>query len=263
MEVLRRRAKEKGATLVELPDDKVDEWGGVEDAKLQGSFQKYNMALAVAAAREHLAQLGHAFEGPFAGDDYRLEDMPIEFKEGLKVATLRGRCEVILDKEGVEWYLDGAHTDDSLYAVAQWFASKTPAEDTAVRVLIFNQQERDSSALLSTLLQAGAKSRQSEEGDRKLYDCVILCRNEIEEPEAGEPRRDLTVQEKNLAVVKDWEMLIHEKTSFDHGVFPAVRPAVKMARQYRGEEGKRCKVLVTGSFHLVGAVIKCIEHVEC
>ncbi len=49
--VLRERAVEKEAAgLVEISTENVEQWEGVPGARLGGAFQKYNMALAVAAA---------------------------------------------------------------------------------------------------------------------------------------------------------------------------------------------------------------------
>ncbi|PTB68247.1 Mur ligase, partial [Trichoderma citrinoviride] len=99
MEVLRKRAAEKGAVLVEVDEEEVERWGGVE-GRLKGDFQKRNQALAVLAVREHLGLMG-------GGDKQPLEDIPREMVEGLRAARLRGRCEVVDDGEA-EWLLDGA-----------------------------------------------------------------------------------------------------------------------------------------------------------
>ncbi|KAH8905870.1 FolC bifunctional protein [Coniochaeta sp. PMI_546] len=258
MKVLRERAVEKGATLVEIPDEKVDCWEGVEDARFQGGFQKYNMALAVAAAREHLLRLGHRFEGPFAGEDYTLRDMPTEFYEGLKTASLRGRCELIRDEEtGIEWYLDGAHTDESLEAAGQWFGH-TAASDNAQRILVFNQQERDAPHLLTVLLRA---AKLATTGGDSVFDMAIFCRNEEDEPVGGETR-DLSVQEANERVLRGWDTGLKKvAVRTESAVKPALKTILETAKDNK-RAGITTKVLVTGSFHLVGAVIKNIEHVE-
>ena len=258
MAVLRERAREKGATLAEIPDSQVGAWRGVSDAALQGPFQKYNMALAVAAAREHILRLGGRFEGSFGNDDYQLDSMPAGFKDGLKAAALPGRCEVYLDKDGVEWFLDGAHTEDSLSGVGEWFASRVPAGKEARRVLLFNQQERDSESLLRTLLSSISKEAG---GIREApFDLAIFTRNEERPPSAEESGRDLTVQERSCEVARD-SGFASQTTSQD-----SVGSSLEFVRAFSKEakrDGRPCKVLVTGSFHLVGPVIRSIEHVEC
>ncbi|KAK1764769.1 FolC bifunctional protein [Phialemonium atrogriseum] len=255
MEVLRGRAAEKGAVLVEVDDAEVEAWGGVADAALQGPFQKYNMALAVAAAREHILRLGGRFDGEFAKDDYPLRSMPPEFEAGLREATLRGRCEVYVDGDGVEWFLDGAHTEDSLAGIGQWFASRAAGPDVR-RVLLFNQQDRDPAALLPALLA----SSKAGIGSARAFEYAVFTRNEEKMPAAGEPSRDLAVQTKACEVMRNFDPETRCVTQ------AAVEPSMELVRGFAREakeEGKHCKVLVTGSFHLLGAVIKSIEHVEC
>jgi folylpolyglutamate synthase len=258
MEVLRRRAKEKGALLTELPDKEVLEWEGVVDARLKGNFQKFNMALAVAAAREHLMKLGHKFEGPFAEGDYHLRSIPVEFSDGLRNASLRGRCEVIRDEEnGIEWYLDGAHTDESLQAAGEWFSSAANDTPKAMSVLLFNQQERDSQHLLKVLLQTVTSSSDSGSGPFQL---AIFCRNEEDEPAEGEVR-DMSVQEANEKVLHGLDPSKTYPSATKNAVKPALETIAGHAERWKNE-GFTTKVLVTGSFHLVGAVIKNIQPVE-
>ncbi|KAK4135856.1 Mur ligase, partial [Trichocladium antarcticum] len=249
MEVLRARAREKGAMLVEVADEDVEAWGGVEGARLQGPFQKYNMALAVHAAREHLLRTGVPLEGRFGTDNWSLGDIPPQFVQGLKKAALRGRCEVLEDTDGIEWHLDGAHTDGSLAGVGQWFARKTSSEN-ALRILVFNQQERDVAGLLRALL-AGA---QGEAGTKPVFTHAIFTRNE-EQRLDGEDR-DLSAQTKAQETMRAFDM------ATSTAVLDAVHPTVEHVRKLAAEakhDGKSCKVLVTGSFHLVGAVLKTIS----
>ena len=250
MEVLRARAREKGATLVEVPDEEVELWGGVDGARLQGPFQKYNMALAVYAAREHLLRTGVKLEGRFGSDGWSLNDIPPEFAKGLRQAALRGRCEVLTDRDGIEWHVDGAHTDDSLAGVGGWFADRTVGED-GVRVLVFNQQERDPAPLLRALL-AGAQR------GRPAFTHAIFKRNEELRPAAGE-ERDLSSQDRAK------ETMQAADSATEASVADAVQPAVALVRHIAAQarrDRRPCKVLVTGSFHLVGAVLKVIGPVD-
>ncbi len=247
MEVLRARAREKGATLVEVPDEEVERWGGVDGARLQGPFQKYNMALAVYAAREHLLRTGVKLEGRFGTDGWSLSDIPLEFVKGLREAALRGRCEVLTDRDGIEWHVDGAHTDDSLAGVGGWFADRAAGED-GVRVLVFNQQERDPAPLLRALLTGAQRSRPA-------FTHAIFTRNE----EAADEERDLSRQ----ARAKETMQAVEAAT--ETNVSDAVQPAVALVRHIAAQarrDRKQCKVLVTGSFHLVGAVLKTIAPVD-
>ena len=76
-----------------------------------------NAALAVRLAKSFLqSRTGSLFEE---------SDLPESFKHGLATTKWPGRCQTILDptRTSVTWYLDGAHTVESLKYCMQWFVS--------------------------------------------------------------------------------------------------------------------------------------------
>ncbi|KAH6633965.1 Mur ligase [Chaetomium sp. MPI-SDFR-AT-0129] len=265
MEVLRQRARERGAELVEVGDEEVERWGGVAGARLEGPFQKYNMALAVYAAREHLVRCGVEFEGRFGTEEWELGDIPEGFVRGLRKASLRGRCEVVREEvdDGnggvvINWHVDGAHTDDSLAGVGKWFAERTKRDDgdgdgdgKTERVLVFNQQERDPGPLLKALLSGAGQG---------LFNHAIFTRNDENNPPAGSGQVDLAKQTTAQQTMNEVDTAAH--TSVQDSVQGTVEQVRRIAADAK-KNGKTCDVLVTGSFHLVGAVLRTIDHVEC
>ncbi|KAL9126211.1 MAG: hypothetical protein Q9217_004703 [Psora testacea] len=107
--ILRHRAQEKDVSLA-FVDIKPE----ISDIKFPASIYRNNASLAVALAnrvldRETLQRNSNVTE---------------EMIHGLKNARLPGRCQVL--KDGLsEWYVDGAHTKDSLAVAGQWFAEAT------------------------------------------------------------------------------------------------------------------------------------------
>ncbi|KAM5355407.1 hypothetical protein ACJ41O_002053 [Fusarium nematophilum] len=236
MEVLRERAAEGGAELVELDDALVEQWGGVT-GNLPGSFQKYNQALAVLAVREHLGM----------GSDPRESflSLPDKMIRGLRQASLRGRCEVIRKDQG-EWHLDGAHTKDSMEEVAKWFVQALGPSETAT--LVFNQQERDASELLRVLLGAIREAS----GRDDVFSHALFTRNEQEKPADGETR-DLDVQIRAAQTMGESVPGCRVET------LDNIRDTVDTATKVRGAEGSRQKVLATGSMYLVGGILRALE----
>lgn len=113
-EVLQDRAKEKSVDLNVLSVDK--RLAGVK-IRPDALFQKKNATLAIALAEAALKKLDvHVGES----DD----SLPREFADGLEKTVFRGRCEV-KEEEKVKWFVDGAHTADSLKMSAKWFADET------------------------------------------------------------------------------------------------------------------------------------------
>lgn len=254
MKVLQDRAEEKGAILTDMGDESVEKWGGVPGAALEGAFQKYNMALAVAIAREHMIRLGHTFEGDFGNNNYQLDSIPDEFREGLSTATLRGRCETIV-KDGIQWYLDGAHTADSLAEVGRWFSTKATSKAETVRILIFNQQERDSAGLLRVLLES--IQNESKFANNKVFNYAYCPRNDPPVVDIFEPPRDLTVQRRNCKVVRDF--CPYTTATPADSISTAVDMAKSIAATHINKKHARVQILVTGSFHLVGPVLQMLD----
>ncbi|KAJ2966155.1 hypothetical protein NQ176_g10283 [Zarea fungicola] len=241
MAVLRQRAADRGARLVELDEEAVDAWCGVKSA-LRGDFQRRNQALAVFAVQEHLGIQDRA-----ASTAEMLAHLTDDTVRGLQNAKLRGRCEVIRDESeqhNVEWMLDGAHTKESIQEVGKWLLQRI-SEDELV-VLVFNQQERDAPRLLAHLVETVAKQR-----GKGVFSRALFTRNE---QRATEHDGDLTVQNAGAEAMKT---LVPECQIY---VFDNIQTAVAEARKKpAGDKGTRQKVLVTGSLYLVGSVMRVIE----
>ncbi|KAI0011941.1 FolC bifunctional protein [Xylariaceae sp. FL0662B] len=248
MRVLRRRAAEKGAVLVEVDDRDVEAWGGVASG-LEGAFQKYNQALAVCAAREHLRVLEVRLDTD-AQVAANLTDLPESFVRGLRQARLRGRCET--RREGnCTWFIDGAHTAESLEEVAKWFAEKRVSLADARTVLLFNQQDRNAANLLGGLYESIERASGTAQG--AIFDLAIFTRNDLESRAPGEPERDLTVQQ---AATDAMRQLCPQTETF---VVDNVGEAVAKVRALAQSDNVKFGVLATGSLHLVGALLRTLE----
>ncbi|KAI1358989.1 FolC bifunctional protein [Xylaria arbuscula] len=286
MQVLRQRAAEKSAALVEIEDADVERWGGIKASEkgagsLEGEFQKYNQALAVSAAREHLRVLASenpsdssasSEEAPKSTPE-KLEDIPPSFTSALQYARLRGRCETREDEHApITWLIDGAHTAESLAEVARWFTSKInqhPDNSEAKEILLFNQQERDAAQLVTGLLADIKAHTPCPAGDSSgpafAFTHAIFSRNDLkprdlsnnsaEVAEAAEPERDLSVQ--NAAAEALRASSPATSTRVLDNIADAVAEARALARENKDVE--RTTVLVTGSLHLIGAVLRTLE----
>ncbi|KAF9869963.1 hypothetical protein CkaCkLH20_12572 [Colletotrichum karsti] len=243
MSVLRSRAAEAGAELVEVPDEEVASWAGAPGARLPGgAFQKRNQALAALAARHHLriVEGGERRIKP----DAALHTIPEPIISGLREATLRGRHEVITQGP-VSWHLDGAHNAESLAEVSRWMAPLI-LDSASPFVLVFNQQERDASELLLGLLdemKAGGVDLES-----KLAH-AIFTRNDKTRVENA----DLEVQQKCADALAAAYPGVKTSVCADLGEMKSAVDAVVAA------SGEETKVLVTGSMYLVGNVIGFLE----
>ncbi|KAK1254918.1 hypothetical protein MKX08_008913 [Trichoderma sp. CBMAI-0020] len=239
MKVLRERAAEKKAELVEVENEGIERWGGVSGL-LKGDFQKKNQALAVMAVREHLGMR----------EDEPLENIPEKMVEGLQEAKLRGRCEVVNDGTA-EWLLDGAHTKDSLEEVAKWSIQHHSSTDDPL-ILVFNQQERNISQLLTDFVEAAKR----EAGKQSIFQHAIFTRNEIPRPPDGE-LRDIDVQKQAAETMRNL-LPGCEVQIFDNAA-DTVAEAKRLAQAQDDSGSRKKRILVTGSLHLVGSVLQILE----
>lgn len=256
LEVLGGRAEERATVLNTVDDQVLREWEGEYNLNLEGAFQKANMALATVASRRHLQAIGHEFEEPaFQNGGSQLPStlgsMPQPFVTGLQTARLRGRCETV-SQDRIQWYLDGAHTEDSLIQVARWYANKITEEDS-IRVLIFQQQDRDSTKLLQTLLDT--LHEETKAPNRKIFHYAFCPTNEVH---SFMNKPDMSIPRKNCDVLRQFCPFT--------AALPAdsISTALDMARNVmlgskKSKDNFKVQVLVTGSFNLVGPALRLLE----
>ncbi|KAI8624107.1 FolC bifunctional protein [Xylariaceae sp. FL1651] len=284
MQVLRQRAKDKNAILIEIEDANVERWGGARvgnqvSGSLEGEFQKYNQALAVHAAQEHLhilagESLDHSGARPATGSS--LEDIPPSFATALQYARLRGRCETREDEQApITWLIDGAHTAESLTEVARWFTGKAKANTQstykAKTILLFNQQDRDAAKLVRGLLgdiDADVSSLGNQEKGL-MFTHAIFTRNDLlprvtssSRDEEAEPERDLSVQQSAAEALRVTSP--STRISVLDNVADAVAEIRDLANDSRNDgngspQEEKTTVLATGSLHLVGALLRTLE----
>ncbi|KAA6410105.1 MAG: folylpolyglutamate synthase [Lasallia pustulata] len=171
MEVLQQRAANIGVQLHVVP---IHPELHTIKLGLAADFQKTNASLAIQIAAAHLRALGHKA--------LTTDPLPLEFKRGLEQVHWPGRCETRREK-GIAWHLDGGHTLESIRLAATWFASQipplppspSPAANPAQRkrVLLFNQQTRDASALALALHATLAAAL----ADEQPFSHAVFCSN--------------------------------------------------------------------------------------
>ncbi|KAK0115737.1 Folylpolyglutamate synthetase [Cadophora gregata f. sp. sojae] len=251
LEVVEKRATEKGVKSFSVVD---------LDSRLEGVrirpdalFQKSNASLAIALTESLLKTLDPDFKPD-------LTVLPSAFIDGLEQVVCRGRCETKVDGD-ITWYLDGAHTADSIIVATKWFSDEC-VQRPRPRILIFNQQgHRESLGLLTGLYDA-IKSHNT-----VTFDHVIFCPTV---PPAQALKKDhvnlsadssavagLTMQ-KTFA--EKWKELDTSSLSTIH-VLRSVEEAFTCVRDLSQEKGE-VHVFITGSVHLIGRALGILESAE-
>ena len=241
MVVLKERAAAKDAVLNVVTRRKEIENAEIK-LGLEGDFQKDNASLAIAVTEAHLEKIGlggHLNPGKLAD----------EFVRGLEEVKWEGRCEV--RKEGnIEWYVDGAHTIDSIEAAARWFAEKLSGVPKGGAMLIFNQQTRDAPALVRSL----HFKLQQTTGARHIFSNAAFCTNTPyrQDLQSTADIAELTVQK---ATADAWSEL---EPDTDIRILATIEDAVNNAREV-AKDSNIFRVLVVGSLHLVGGFLRVLN----
>ncbi|KAL2808613.1 Mur ligase [Aspergillus granulosus] len=260
--VLRERAAEKGTELEVVSGHPDLAIGGDVKLGLAGDFQYGNAALAIATAGEFLNRIGVQNVAP----DFMQQQLLPEFRKGLEEARLEGRCQTRHENQ-VSWYIDGGHTLESIKLAGQWFVSQVKAnsslEDSAEkkhRVLIFNQQTRDSHALAQALFDTLKTALNSDTP----FSHVIFCTN-VTYKQAGY-RPDLVSINTDGAAVEKLQVqngLAEKWRGIDRSaevkVYGTIEEAVDFTRELAAQEKGPIMAFVTGSLHLVGGFLDVIE----
>ncbi|KAL0383064.1 UNVERIFIED_CONTAM: Folylpolyglutamate synthase [Sesamum calycinum] len=256
---------------------------------LEGEHQYMNAGLAIALCSTWLQRTGHV------GINYlnQTTSLPDEFIKGLATASLQGRAQIVPDQfiesespGDLVFYLDGAHSPESMDVCANWFCLATKEDSpynqcsdskglqksgqngslkkNVTQILLFNcMSVRDPQLLLPRLVNACAShggSVASPAADaqvdlswqmtlQKLWESLIL----------GEKGRDAKNAELTSEVVSDdTDKGAH---SFENStVFTSLPLTINWLRDsVQKNQSVRFQVLVTGSLHLVGDVLRLIK----
>ncbi|AQZ15033.1 MET7 (YOR241W) [Zygosaccharomyces parabailii] len=241
LKVLEERARERGTELKEVPVYKA-----ISEVELgiEGEFQRTNASLAVALATQALASMYFLPSPVSTEDDARI---PVRVLQGLEKTRWDGRCQV-LERGHTTWFIDGAHTKESIEAASDWFAKRVKSSDKK-KVLLFNQQSRDANALLSNLYD--------KTHPYVTFDCVIFTTNVTWK--TGDYSADLVSMNTSKEQVDNLEVQnslaqkwvqIDGKRCETH-VTASIEEACGIIENFQ----EPLDVFVTGSLHLVGGLL--------
>ncbi|CAN1251016.1 Folylpolyglutamate synthase [Linum perenne] len=270
---------------------------------LEGEHQYVNAGLAIALSFNWLKRTGHL---ELASQEHT-GSLPEQFIKGLTTASFQGRAQIVRDEyvncenDGdLIFYLDGAHSPESMDICARWFSGvvnggkqldKVPQVSSSthqlkkniMQVLLFNcMTVRDPHLLLPPLYQTCASQGVYFKKALFVPNMSVYHKVGSHAVPSTDAKVDLSWQSalqrvwanatKNKNGVLNYFVGREAKVSEDDSgatmgssekksaVFSSLPLAIKWLRDsVRQNQSVRLQVLVTGSLHLVGDVLKLIR----
>lgn len=239
--VLQERAAERQTVLKTIPI--FDELKKIR-LGIAGDFQITNASLAVTLASQSLTAMG-VLEKPVALESKA--EIPRSFLDGLIDTQWEGRCQT-LERGNSTWFIDGAHTKDSIEAASAWF-KQVALKSKNKKVLLFNQQSRDAEALINNLHQVLYPEMQF---DEVIFTTNVTWRSgsysaDLVSMNTSKDQVEKLVVQKALA--EHWDKLVQQRGNVH--VTTDIETSYELIRKLVGP----VDIFVTGSLHLVGGLL--------
>ncbi|KAL7253236.1 hypothetical protein ACSBR1_007715 [Camellia fascicularis] len=281
---------------------------------LSGEHQYLNAGLAIALCSTWLQRTGHIKVNYLD----QTSSLPEQFIKGLTTATLQGRAQIVPDRlidiespGDLVFYMDGAHSPESMEVCAKWFCLAIKEENKQQN--LSNHRHDNSSADHKLVDSSGCKIPMKNSTQILLFNCMSVRDPQLLLPRlintcanhgvhfkkalfvpnisvynkvwsSASPPTDLEVDLSwQLTLQKVWENLIKSekggdaknadlvcegeddkercvRTSENSTVFPSLPLAIKWLRDtVQQHKSVRFQVLVTGSIHLMGDVLRIVK----
>ncbi|XP_031625773.1 folylpolyglutamate synthase, mitochondrial [Contarinia nasturtii] len=245
--VLLERAHEKNANLRFIPDFMEYKYhdANVFNDIATNPTKLRNASLAIQLSYDWIRKNPHKLTNKSICEHVDSSDnltLPVEVMEALVNCYWPGRCQTLIYRN-LTLYIDGAHTIDSLQLCVDWFNDKTNSRPEK-KLLLFNVT-----------------------GDRNVSDMLDIINSKIQFEQAlFTPNiSSLQTQDKdNLYTFAQpnhskrnaeyWSSLKPQNKSKD---FSCLADVFKYLQKHFGHE--ETSILVTGSLHLVGEVLRTIK----
>ncbi|KAK7305793.1 hypothetical protein VNO77_43705 [Canavalia gladiata] len=255
---------------------------------LEGEHQYINAGLAVALCSTWLKMNGHLEDSHLKQIQHTL---PEQFIKGLTTASLQGRAQIVLDQfidkeksNELVFFLDGAHSPESMEACARWFSNQVvkmhqgeTVQKKSTQILLFNcMSVRDPQLLLPHLMRTCADhgvyfkkalfvpglSVYHKVGSHALtpIDSNVDLSWQFTLQRVWENLMQGNKGKYTDAALEELNMEMSASNCEHSAVFSSLPLVIKWLRDMvQQNQSTHIQVLVTGSLHLVGDVLKLVK----
>lgn len=232
---------------------------------IRGSIQYSNASLACQLARYFLGSKSEnlnesnssARDESFLSTD--LDRLPDFYLRGLQNCSWPGRCQ-ILTRESLTYFLDGAHTKESMENCISWFLSHSEElERDAYKVLIINIiGERNKIEILRPLAKFQDK-----------FKLIVFSTNKISRAKLDNTNSETFSKFQNDKSIENaknnlntWNTVTNNDLDKQKKcvLIPNALESIELVKKISPQDAtKKTHVLITGSLHFVGAYIEALS----
>lgn len=260
MRVLRKRAVEKRCRSLQVILATQHEWNDVFSLVKLNDVQQQNASLSISMALEWMklrcdkpplivndTKYVNGFRDDHENDKVDLSQTVYLNKVAAALASCKwpGRTQ-ILRTSIADFFLDGAHTVESIVNCISWF--KRSSQETSIKFLIFNTSGNRNSVQLLKLLK-------SLDFDKAYFspNCVGVPSTEDMNSNYGQ---DVMDEQRNKC--KEHCELWGENSMLKNDVTEVLLDIKKYA-SLKMTRNNKIEILVTGSLHMIGAVLTILD----
>ncbi|KAK3928831.1 Folylpolyglutamate synthase, mitochondrial [Frankliniella fusca] len=263
LKVLAERSQERKCPLLICPPLDKYTWPDTPSRQAASSLfrtQKLNASLALQLTNAWMQRNRNSGTPKPAVNLNLKEASPFcvsqETATGLFSCRWPGRMQILeSDCKRIKYFIDGAHTVDSMAACVEWYSKHRPLRQGVKHALLFNMTgDRDRLNIIKPLLELkfdkvmfSPNVASSSRGENQ--NLRVPLSNQLQQTQ---DLHDLWVSQTSLRENnKNSDNQLQTNTSVKHCVLEALA-------ELQNEEEEWC-VLVTGSLHLVGAVLSIVD----
>ncbi|KAJ6634969.1 Folylpolyglutamate synthase, mitochondrial, partial [Pseudolycoriella hygida] len=266
IETIQSRCASRNATLHIIPPFKDYNWPNTAITKSTfNDVQQLNASLAIQLSWNWLKHNPQMIKNPILIDlleenPKQLLNLTNEFITGINNFSWPGRFQT-LQRNNQRFFIDGAHTMESLKLCLEWFKLKT-SDSPNRKMLLFNVTgDRDAEKMLQILYDNG------------IFDCAIFSPNFSSlnvgiDNDSYSALQGSNSCERCAAHAGIWTKLLNQNlphenncdSKFDSSahIFNCIAEVLSFLDNECKINGEEADVLVTGSLHLVGATLSAI-----
>lgn len=236
------------------------------DFKRTSEVNKLNFSLAAQLSARWLRTRNLISENTFKDDV--LHSVSDEFVEAFNKCQFEGRFQRIEKDSQLTYFLDGAHTKESVEICAEWYTQQTKSDEEAINVLVFNVTgDRDAAAILTSLhsmnfnyvcFTTNISDRDSDNGKcgkipLRLPELVTDSNLFVENFNGllTNPQLDRCIKHKAI-----WQQMTSPNGAESQlHVCATIQQALDIISDIKENNSIHVNVLFTGSLHLIGSTL--------